>query len=305
MNDINAEPGLYVTPKVRCLVYQKRLTDDIYLMLCGVEHCLPDYSFNAGDRAGYHLHVVLEGRGVLSVNGKEQKMHFGQMFVTKPGEETWYKADTDDPWVYCWMAFNGNIAKKCIEDAGFVKGVNVLDCHVDQQQFYSIVTRVLDQTELNTANVYSRTGLLLEYISTAVDSYARQENTHHKRETAISVDYVQFAADFIRANYATAKIGDVARYVGLHRSYLTNLFKTKMGISPQEYLMQCKIQQACKLLKETDNPIQEISRQIGYDNPLTFSKTFKKYYGVGPRAYREKEKREASIGEDNEAQLTS
>lgn len=299
---MNEESGLYVTPKVRCLVYHNRLSDEIYLMLCGIEHCLPDYSFHAGNRTGYHLHVVLEGRGVLSVNGNERELHFGQIFVTKPGEDTWYKADSNDPWVYCWMAFDGNIAKKCIEDAGFTEGVNVLDCHVDQQQFFSIVSKVLDQTELKTANVYSRTGLLLEYISVAVDSYYQQEKTRRKREVTASVDYVQFAADFIRTNYATARIADVARYVGLHRSYLTNLFTTKMGISPQEYLMQCKIHQARKLLRETDNPIQEISRQVGYDNPLTFSKTFKKYYGLSPRAYREKKRLEASAGGDGQNQ---
>lgn len=289
---MNDEPGLYVTPKVRCLVYQKRITDDIYLMLCGIEHCLPDYSFQATGRSGYHLHVVLQGKGTLSVNGAEKELHFGQMFLTKPGEDTWYKADSSDPWVYCWMAFDGNIAKKCVEEAGFVNGVNVLDCHVDQRQFYSIVTKVLDQAEVTPSNVYSRTGQLLEYISTAVHSNYESEKRIRKVHQYPADDYVTYAADFIRTNYATAKIGDVAKFVGLHRSYLTNLFKAKMGISPQEYLMQCKLRQACKLLEETNNPIQEISRQIGYDNPLTFSKTFKNFYGVSPREYRQQHRQD-------------
>lgn len=287
MNDV---PGLYVTPKVRCLVYQKRITDDIYLMLCGVEHCLPDYRFDATGRDGYHLHVILEGKGTLCVNGEEKALHFGQIFLTKPNEETWYKADSEDPWVYCWMAFDGAIAKKCTEDAGFSNGVNVLDCHVDLSQFYSIVSNVLDQAEVTPSNVYSRTGQLLEFISTAVHSNYKSGQTSRRMHRYPVDDYVKYAADFIRANYATAKISDVAKYVGLHRSYLTNLFKEKIGVSPQEYLMQCKIKQACKLLEETDNPIQEIARQVGYDNPLTFSKTFKSFYGVSPKFYRQRHK---------------
>jgi AraC family transcriptional regulator of arabinose operon len=228
----------------------------------------------------------MQGKGTLSVNGKETDLHFGQMFMTKPGEETWYKADADDPWVYCWMAFDGSIAQKCVEEAGFVKGVNVLDCHVDTRHFYSIVSKVLDQAELTPSNVYSRTGHLLEFISTAVHSNYESERRIRKTHHYPADDYVTYAADFIRGNYATVKIGDVAKIVGLNRSYLTNLFKAKMGVSPQEYLMQCKLNQACKLLEETENPIQEISRQIGYDNPLTFSKTFKSFYGVSPREYR-------------------
>ena len=177
-----------------------------------------------------------------------------------------------------------------MEEAGFVKGVNVLDCHVDTRQFYSIVSKVLDQAELTPSNVYSRTGHLLEFISTAVHSNYESEKHIRKARQYPPDDYVTYAADFIRGNYATAKIGDVAKFVGLHRSYLTNLFKAKMGVSPQEYLMQCKLNQARKLLDETDNPIQEISRQIGYDNPLTFSKTFKSFYGVSPREYRQQQR---------------
>ena len=54
--------------------------------------------------------------------------------------------------------------------------------------------------------------------------------------------------------------------------------------------MQCKLNRACKLLVETGNPIGEISREVGYDNPLTFSKTFKIYYGVSPKEYRKRHK---------------
>ena len=75
--------GLYETPKIRCLACQRRVTDDIYMLLCGVEHCLPDYYFDTEARTGYHLHVILEGKGVLSVNGKEKELHFGQMFIDR------------------------------------------------------------------------------------------------------------------------------------------------------------------------------------------------------------------------------
>ena len=64
-----------------------------------------------------------------------------------------------------------------------------------------------------------------------------------------------------------------------------------MGVSPQEYLMQCKLEQARKLLLETDAPVQDIARRVGYDNPLTFSKIFKGSFGVSPKTYR-RQKRE-------------
>ncbi len=284
---MSEESKYYETPKVRCLVYQRRFTDDLYLMLCGVEHCPPEYYYHTEDRPGYHLHVVLEGKGILSVNKVEKELHFGQMFVTKPGEDTWYRADSENPWVYCWMTFDGNLALECLEKSGFTKGVNVLDCHIDPQRFYSIVAQVLEVPEVSPANVVQRTGLLFAYITSAIESYYKGNQNIKRTHDYPSEQYIKYAADFIRANYATARVSDVARYIGIHRSYLTNIFKAKMGISPQEYLMKCKLNRASRLLMETDNPIQEISRQVGYDNPLTFSKTFKNFYGVSPRAYRE------------------
>jgi AraC family transcriptional regulator of arabinose operon len=57
-------------------------------------------------------------------------------------------------------------------------------------------------------------------------------------------------------------------------------------MSPQQYLMQYKLKKARELLMDTDLPIQDIAMQVGYDNPLTFSKIFKNYYGESPRMYR-------------------
>ena len=281
------EARLYETHKYRCLVYTQNLTDDIYLMLCGIEHCLPDYSFHTEDRPGYHLHIILKGSGVLSVNGREQRLHFGQMFVTKPGEKTWYKADNSDPWVYCWMTFGGNIAKDCLEKAGFSDGVNNLNCNVSQQRFHSLVERVLDEAKLKPSNIYFRTGMLLEYISAAIDSNYMSGEKNRRPAEYHSDLYVDYAVNMIQENYASITISEVAKNIGIHRSYLTGIFKKKVGVSPQEFLLQCRIRQACKLLTETNNPIQEIARQVGYDNPLTFSNTFKTFRGLSPRSYRE------------------
>lgn len=141
--------------------------------------------------------------------------------------------------------------------------------------------------EVSYENVLMRTGLLLEYIALAIESNSKSENSIRKIHEYTTDVYVKYAADFIRENYATAKISDVANYIGIHRSYMTNIFKNKMGVSPQEYLIQCKLKRAEKFLVETNNPIQEISRQVGYDNPLTFSKTFKNFYGISPKYYRQ------------------
>lgn len=277
----------YETKQYRCLEYHQKQTEDLYLTLCGVEYCSPGSFFQTGNRSGYHLHVIISGKGSICVNGgRTQNLHFGQMFMTKPDEDCFYQADKDDPWSYCWMTFDGNNARYYADNAGFKDGVNWQDCYIEPQEFYRLIRRVLERPELSLANDLLRLGVLLEYLSLAVESnYKSAQVIRHHHEYAPDV-YVSHALDFIRYNYATIKVNDVAKYIGINRSYLTNIFKKKMGVSPQEYLLQYRLNRGCKLLLETRLSIQEIAQKIGYENPLTFSKMFKNVYGVSPRNYR-------------------
>lgn len=294
--------GYFETKRYRCLVYQEKQTNDLYLTICGYEKCAPGYQFHTEGRSGYHLHVILGGKGVLCVNGEERPVRHGQIFITKPGEDTWYRADDKEPWTYCWMAYEGNLAAQYTESAGLPDGVNITDCNVDQRQFFLLVQRVLDHPELTLSNDLLRLGLLLEFLSLAVES-AQKQIPPSLRERELSADvYVDYAVTYILSNSSNVKISDVARYIGINRSYLTNIFKKKMGVSPQEYLMQCRLDRACQLLRDTDASIQDISRRVGYDNPLTFSKIFHSRFGMSPTAYREDPKNREDYVEPKENQ---
>ena len=96
------------------------------------------------------------------------------------------------------------------------------------------------------------------------------------------------ALDYIHNHYAHARVSDIASYIGITRSYLTHIFKQRMDISPQEYLLSYRLEQGSRLLRTTKMSVQEIAESIGYENPLTFSKMFKNAYGVSPKYYRMK-----------------
>jgi AraC-like DNA-binding protein len=97
----------------------------------------------------------------------------------------------------------------------------------------------------------------------------------------------------LRKNCEALRLGDIAffkaddRRIGFTRSYFTTIFRKHTGVSPQEYLLQCRFKNGCRLLAETDYPVQRIAEQVGYEDPLAFSKAFKKIYKMSPTAYRE------------------
>ena len=139
---------------------------------------------------------------------------------------------------------------------------------------------------MSLSNDLQRLSLLLSFISLAIETESQKSHIS-RHESDINTDtYVDMAITYIQSNFSNIKISDVARNIGINRSYLTKIFKNKVGISPQEYLMDRKLSYACKLLRETDAQIQDIARRIGYDNLLTFSKIFKGRYGISPKNYR-------------------
>lgn len=274
------------TRRVTCLTCRQILTEDIYLTFCGIEQCVPGFIVGPRVRNNYHLHVIISGKGTLLTEGREYQLHANQVFLLKPGKEVFYKADAEDPWRYCWISFNGRIAQRYMDMAGFVDRVSALDCTVDSQVFLSLTRQILDCSEVAVYNDLRRLGLMLEFISSLIEACLKSKG-HTARHGDYSSDvYVQYAIDLIHDNYNKVRVDDMARYIGINRSYLTNIFKKKTGMSPQQYLMQYKLKKARELLMDTDLPIQDIAMQVGYDNPLTFSKIFKNYYGESPRMYR-------------------
>ena len=59
-------------------------------------------------------------------------------------------------------------------------------------------------------------------------------------------------------------------------------FKEQVGMSPMEYLTSIRLDKAKWLIINSSLSIKEISNIIGYDDPLSFSKLFKRVEGISP-----------------------
>ena len=90
--------------------------------------------------------------------------------------------------------------------------------------------------------------------------------------------YVEDSLQYIENNYDHSfSIQEIADSLGLERTYLYRLFKKVTGFSPQEYLLDYRIRKACELLQNTDLPIAQIARSVGYEDSLYFSRLFKQH----------------------------
>ena len=93
--------------------------------------------------------------------------------------------------------------------------------------------------------------------------------------------------DFLE-KYYKEPIGltDIASAVGMNSSYISHLFRQEMGIGFSSYLLNLRIKNAKKLLKETNLKLYQISEVSGFNDYHYFSKVFKKINGISPAEYR-------------------
>lgn len=122
-------------------------------------------------------------------------------------------------------------------------------------------------------------------------------------------DVCEAAAAFLRANqctssavvtkirqYIRSRIGEeitreeLAAHVFLNPAYLSRLFKKETGLSLSDAMIQERLQEAKRMLEETENKITDIAEKVGYASLGSFSNLFKRVVGVTPQQYRAKRK---------------
>jgi len=78
---------------------------------------------------------------------------------------------------------------------------------------------------------------------------------------------------------------DIADHVKLSRSYLSDLYSRETGEPLSETLARIRINEAKRLLRAGEMKIYEIAEAVGFADPKSFAKTFKKIVGCTPKEY--------------------
>jgi two-component system, response regulator YesN len=98
---------------------------------------------------------------------------------------------------------------------------------------------------------------------------------------------IRMAKQYIEEHYAEEiNLEIVSREIHLSSAYLSTIFRRETGLNFSEYLINCRIEAAKKLLKKTGKGMNEISESIGYSDVKYFSKLFNRVVGLKPSEYR-------------------
>lgn len=249
---------------------------------CGYQQCSGGHAWGPAVRDHFLVHLVVSGKGTFTVGERSYSLSAGDAFIIHPQTLVSYNADESNPWEYCWVGFSGADALRLVEFTSFEQENPVISFSKEQlsalkKVFLSIYSNFGTKAEQETMCV-SKLYELFSLITTAAPN--------SNPDSSSGRVYVKNAIKYIQYNYANnIDVSEIADHVGLSRSHLYRIFVKHLSQSPNEYLTNYRINQACTLLRTSGLSVGEIAGSVGFDDQLYFSRVFKKVKGVPPSQY--------------------
>ena len=226
----------------------------------------------------YILHYVIGGKGVFCGEAFDET----KGYLVVPGALEVIIADSEAPYETFWIMFQGVGVERILEECGLSCRNHVFDFDKNRECASVLKQALFDIEPRNEREeAYLMHSILYRVLSLHVRAKER------KSFSAISV--ADGIKNYIDNNcHRQIRIEDLARQSNYTRNYLYKLFRKAFGISMQEYLLNVRIERAKQLLLDPENDfsIGNIAAAVGFDDPLYFSKLFRKKTGRSPREYR-------------------
>ncbi|OQO70671.1 AraC family transcriptional regulator [Enterococcus villorum] len=268
----------------------QQVKKELHFDFCGFSKTLPYHSFGPAIRQDYVLHVVMEGKGTYHV--KEQQYHLkkGDLFLIRPGDSTFYLADGDDPWMYCWLSFNGPLAQKIIQRSLFKEDQYTM-VSSGISAYIDIILECMHHSQEDLVNELELTALTYRFLSLLLKDGGKVGLGEQKVYSSLVIETVKY----IEGHYPHhLTVEEIAQQLSINRSHLSRVFKNQLGTSIKEYLIGVRINRAAFLLSLTNDSVESIAYQVGFNSLVVFSRMFKKTTGETATSYRKRMKNEES-----------
>ena len=253
--------------------FNKESTSYLQLNSCGISIFNDDHiSYRKNGRIDYHILYIDEGKCTVLYDDKEYKLKRGDFVFYPPKMKQKYTAFPGTRTI--WLHFNGFCVSEIIDEADLKFGVTFSN--------HSLVAKKLLVQLISRYNQKSSVPEEKALLMSVIYQFGKIQNNitsiDEKFKTCIS---------FITENpHIPLNIKELAKECNLSESRFMHIFKEIMGVSVHTYQQSLRINNCKVLLTETNMKISDIAHQSGYDDPLYFSRIFKKITGVSPRSYR-------------------
>jgi AraC family transcriptional regulator of arabinose operon len=256
---------------------------DIAINSCGRYELIKQKDFRTirpGGRKDFQLLYVAKGKGIFMLRGETQTVSEGSIVIYLPSEDQYYEYYLEDSPIVYWLHFSGYDAYNFLKEnnllghSSFYVGVN--------SAIPLIFDKIIRELQLTQARHFEICNLLIKELITICSRYLIEASSNiYKRNNLLDA-----AIDYFNENsHADISIENYAKRCNMSCCWFIRTFRNYTGTTPAQYITNIRINKAKNLLNTGSFTITEVSNLVGYDNPLYFSRIFKKNVGVAPKGY--------------------
>ena len=234
-------------------------------------------------RLDYQLLYIVSGKGHFYFHGEDRVVYAGRMVLIQPRQEQRYEYFGEDKTEVYWVHFTGSDVKNILrsynipmDDPIFYSGASSTYSYLFKEMIHELQNCKTGYEDLLT--MYLRQIFLLV-----------QRTRQEERPTVSTYiqEEMEFARRYFNEHYnEPISIQEYAESRNMSVCYFQRNFKQIVKHTPMQYLLTIRVNNAASLLETTDYSMAEIAAIVGYEDPLYFSRLFRKIKGVSPRDYR-------------------
>ena len=260
-------------PKDKSKIVANHRMKPINPVQCGHHKCDSGHDFGPATRHYWLLHFVVSGKGEFQTARGKYSLGAGDMFIIKPYEITYYKADNDNPWEYFWIGFcSDNPPPPALASNDTIHAPNLERYFLDA--YYCSDMEGADGDDSGAYESYL-CGVVWQIFGVLTRFGQARESSAER--------YVRAAVSAIEAEYSSGiTASSLAERLHLNRSYFAVIFKQFTGMSPHKYLTEYRMRRAEELLNVHGYSVTVTAISVGYPDVFAFSRAFKRHFGYAP-----------------------
>lgn len=232
----------------------------------------------------YQLIYISKGAGFFeSASCKQTPVTHGTILIIFPGEWHRFKPDTATGWDEFWIGCKGTMIRNMESGALINRSSPILPIGMSEEVAYLFTEIIKFAKDEKIGYQFYISGIAMHLLGLVIYKVKQLEGGLND-----GVEDLITRSQFILRSMSNQnfRIDDVATELNVSYSWFRKAFKKYTGISPKQYVLQLKIEQAKTMLSNPLTPVKEIAFELNFESASFFSKQFKKKTGKRPELYR-------------------
>ena len=234
-------------------------------------------------RVDWQIIYIAAGEGHFILNGQEVIVPAGNMVLYQPKQQQkyfYYGKDRTQVW---FVHFTGRQVKSILKHYEIPLDGYILHTGISRE--YEECFRKMRDELIKCSWGYEE---MLTYLFRELMLLVHRRMTEAMPQVSGFIqEEIDRAKPYFEEHYnEEISIEQYAASRSMSTSWFNRSFRGTVGTSPMKYILEIRIRNAQTLLETTDYSVANIASMIGYDNPMYFSRMFRKAKGMSPAKYR-------------------